>query len=66
LGDLEGRALGRQVGVRAWQKAQKFFDGSASPVTPFDEQLNMIIASDDVMKGILPQRIYLTMVFVGR
>ncbi|HVR71569.1 MAG TPA: vanadium-dependent haloperoxidase [Vicinamibacteria bacterium] len=30
-GDLEGRALGRNVGVRAWEKAQSYFDGSALP-----------------------------------
>jgi hypothetical protein len=32
-GDLEGRALGRRVAAVVWQKAQRLFAGSHSPVT---------------------------------
>jgi hypothetical protein len=30
-GDLQARALGRQVGALAWEKAGTYFDGSATP-----------------------------------
>jgi hypothetical protein len=30
-GDLQGRTLGRQVGILAWEKAGTYFDGSAAP-----------------------------------
>ena len=33
-GDLAGRALGRQIGARVWQKAQAYFNGTAPTVTP--------------------------------
>jgi hypothetical protein len=28
-GDFEGRILGRKVAMKAWAKAQTYFDGSA-------------------------------------
>lgn len=28
-GDLQGRALGRQIGEKVWRKAQEYFDGTA-------------------------------------
>lgn len=30
-GDLQSRAMGRLIGAQAWTKAQKYFDGSATP-----------------------------------
>jgi len=30
-GDLEGRALGRKIGVEAWRRAQTYFNGTTAP-----------------------------------
>jgi len=30
-GDLEGRALGRQLGAKVWEKALAYFNGTAVP-----------------------------------
>lgn len=47
-GDLEGRRLGRQVGSRAWDKAQGFFSGAVQPVANYDSEIAEIIAVDNI------------------
>jgi len=42
-GDLVGRKLGREVGKRAWQKAQSFWQGQAQPVANLDRQLERFV-----------------------
>jgi hypothetical protein len=32
--DLAGRLLGRFVAMEAWQKAQRYFEGTATPQIP--------------------------------
>lgn len=58
-GDLVGRALGRQIGARAWNKAQTFFAGTATPVTDMRSQLDAIIAQNNFDRVFRPYRFYL-------
>jgi hypothetical protein len=46
-GDLVGRELGRKVGARAWQKAERFFTGTAAPVTDMSQQIDRILVSNN-------------------
>ena len=64
-GDLQGRALGRQVGTRAWTKALTFWDGTATPVAALDEQITAIVAVDNYDRVFLPYAIFLPLVHTG-
>jgi hypothetical protein len=51
LADMNGRKLGRMVADRAWEKAQAYFDGSASyappdPLPDTSEESYLTIAKD--------------------
>ena len=61
-GDLEGRALGRKVGERVWEKSVTFWDGTATPVADLNERLSEIIAYDDYERVLVPYRAFLPMV----
>lgn len=61
-GDLEGRQLGRQVGARAWQKAQGFFAGSAAPVAQLDAEIARFVALNHFEDIFRPNRAYLPVV----
>lgn len=61
-GDLDGRALGRQVGARVWQKAQTFFAGTATPVADMATTISATLASDNVQITLLPNRFLLPLV----
>lgn len=58
-GDLVGRTLGRQVGARAWQKAQHFFDGSAAPVADWQAEIAAIVAKNNFDRVFRPYQFYL-------
>lgn len=58
-GDLVGRALGRQVGARTWEKAQHFFVGTAAPVADLSSQTTAIIAQNNFDFIFRPYRFYL-------
>lgn len=58
-GDLVGRALGRQVGTRAWTKAQGFFAGTAAPVADLSSQMTTIIAQNNYDRLFRPYRLFL-------
>lgn len=58
-GDLVGRALGRQVGVRAWEKTLRFFAGTAAPVADLSGQMAAIIAQNNFDRIFRPYRLYL-------
>jgi len=61
-GDLVGRALGRQVGARVWQKALTFFDGTGAPVADMTAVISKAIEIDDITKVLLPNRLFLPIV----
>jgi hypothetical protein len=58
-GDLVGRALGRQVGARAWEKAQRFIAGAATPVADLNSQMSAIITQNNFDRVFRPYRLYL-------
>ena len=56
-GDVQGRVMGRQAGERVWQKAQTFFDGSASPVTDMSQAIDQLLQQNNVYISLYPQRV---------
>lgn len=46
-GDMAGRAVGRTIGNRVWNKTQAFFMGLATPVADLQTQLSAMVATDN-------------------
>jgi hypothetical protein len=46
-GDVVGRELGREVGVRVWEKSAGFWRGRETPVADLSVQLNQFVEADD-------------------
>ena len=61
-GDLAGRAVGRQVGARVWEKSLTFFNGTATPVVSMTTAISNLIVLDDVVKALFPNHSFLPLV----